>query len=465
MSLLWIALAVYVGVMLAIGFWMSRRVRDTEDYIVAGRKMPLWICTFTLLATWFGPALCIGAAGEAYSGGLLAVVAEPYGGALCLFLCGFFFFGVVRRLKLLTIADYFRRRYGRHAEILAALGLIPIYIAWVSGMLVAFGIVLHEFAGIDTVPAILLGTAIVVVYTISGGMWAVSLTDVVQSAFLILGVVVLFPMILNEAGGWSAVWNELPATHFEFLPENSTKGWLWYVQAWVVIGIGAIPGQELLQRASAARDEWTATRSAILAGIAYLVIGSLVVCAGMAGRLIISDLERSDLILPVLAAEHLPPVALALFVGALFSAFMSSADSGLLAVASVISVNLIQPLRRNVAGQTTLRDTRAGVVVIAAMSAVIAVYFQAAYHAILFSGSIGLVALVVPFAAGLFWKKATRRAALASMYTGLGSWIMLSSVQDAYPADLIAAFLGVVALVVVTVSTRKNVTLPGSSGA
>ena len=81
---------VYLALLLAVGIFVGRRVKDSADFIVAGRRLPLWLCTFTLFATWFGAGTCMGAAGAAYGSGVLATIADPFGAGLCLFLAGCF---------------------------------------------------------------------------------------------------------------------------------------------------------------------------------------------------------------------------------------------------------------------------------------------------------------------------------------------------------------------------------------
>lgn len=269
-AVVWIGLSVYLLVMLGIGVASSRRNHDTTDYIVAGHQLSFGLCTFTLFATWFGIALLVGSAGAAYEGGFRNVISEPFGGALCLFLCGLFIFGVVRRLGFLTLSELFRVRYGRHAEGLASLCLLAVYLTWVTAMFAAFGDVLHGLSGLDRHWAIGIAALIVTAYTAFGGMWAVSLTDSVQAVILLAGLAYLFPVVLGEAGGWRAFATTLPASYFDFLPDRTLIDWLWHVQAWTVIGLGAIPDQALFQRASAARDARTARNSALLAAGLYL---------------------------------------------------------------------------------------------------------------------------------------------------------------------------------------------------
>ena len=130
--LIYLGLAAYVLLMLGIGIYASRRVKSSADYLVAGRRLSLPLATATLSATWFGGGLCIGAASAAYSGGFRAVIADPFGAALCLFLAGAFYVRVLRRMGIMTIASFFTQRFDGRAGMLASLCTIPAYVGWVA---------------------------------------------------------------------------------------------------------------------------------------------------------------------------------------------------------------------------------------------------------------------------------------------------------------------------------------------
>ena len=439
--------ALYLGGMLAIGLVASRRVRSNADYIVAGRRLPLWLCTFTLFATWFGGGTAIGAAGAAYEEGLRGVIADPFGAALCLFVFGFFYATLLRRLDLLTVADFFRHRFGGSAEPLAALCLLPAYLGWVGSQFVAFGFILNALTGVDTTLAIVAGAAVVIVYTMAGGLWAVSLTDAVQAVVLVTGLLVLGAVIALGPGGEGLV-ARIPETHWRFLPEASLAEGLFWIQAWVVIGLGAIPSQDLLQRALSARSAAVARRSAHAAGLLYLTVGMVPVALGMAGAALLPGLENPELVVPLLCLEHLRPAGVALVLGALLSAIMSSADSALLAPAGIVSENLAPHLRPGLDDAARLRISRAVVPLFGAVSLAVALWFENVYDLMVSSWSVMLVSLLVPLSGGLYWRRPGRSAAVASMLAGLASWAALSALQERYPADLLAAAIGGVVFIV-----------------
>ena len=304
--ILW-GVGAYVAGILALGLWAGRRVEDQTDYIVAGRNLSMGLLVFTLFATFFGGGTIMGVAGAAYSDGLTGVIADPFGAALCLFLGGLFFFRVLRRMRLLTVVDFFRVRYGPRAELLAGLCMIPPYLGWVSSQFVAVGFILHTLTGMDTALGMMLGAAVVIVYTVVGGLWAVALTDFIQALILIVGLAVLGVVVLDHAGGWPAVAAALPDGHLSLLPEAGFNNWAWYLQAWVVIGLGGIPAQDMIQRAVSARTETVAVRSAYVSGAMYLGFGMIPVLLGLVALVTMPGLDNAEFVIPRLAIEHLHP--------------------------------------------------------------------------------------------------------------------------------------------------------------
>lgn len=203
MITLWIGIVAYVGVLIGIGFWSSRKVKGMNDFLVAGRRLPLWMATATLLATWFGAGSSMGVAATVYSDGIGGVLADPFGASISLVLAGIFIVGLLRRLKCLTVTDIVERKYGKWAGVYTSLWMIPVYIGWLGAQMLGIGTILHILTGMDAIWGTLIGAAVVLIYTFAGGMWAVTLTDVVQVSLIVIGLFVIVPGAVFEAGGWS----------------------------------------------------------------------------------------------------------------------------------------------------------------------------------------------------------------------------------------------------------------------
>ena len=455
-------LAFYLVIMLGIGLYASRRIASSADFIVAGKRLSLLLCTGTLAATWFGGGICIGAASAAYKGGFMAVIADPFGAALCLFLAGLFYVRIMRRMGLMTVASFFTTRFNRPAGLLASLCTIPAYVGWVAALMVAFGRILQSLTGLDPVTGICLAAFIVLVYTFAGGMWAVTLTDFFQLIILVAGLVILTPILLADMGGWSQLARQIPDERFHLFPrDGTTTSWFSYARDWLVIGLGNLAGQDLIQRSLSSRNEQVAYRSAYLAGLLYITVGLLPVFLGMAGAVILPDLADPDLVMMELALKYLPDFALVLFMGALVSALLSSADSALLAPASVIGWDMLRFFKPGSSERQTLWLSRASVLLLGVAALVLALHKTTVYDLIIDSWSVLLASLFVPLTAGIWWSRSNGPGALASILVGLVAWQILLVAAPDMPADLLAVPFAAVALVVVSLATtRKTPPLP-----
>ncbi len=213
-AIIFTGVAIYLVMMLIIGIYASRRTGSSANFIVAGRRMPVWIGSVTIMATWYGGGTVMGGAGASYDDGLLGVIADPFGAALCLFFVGFFFVRLFYRLRLLTWVDFFENRFGKTAATIAAVGSIGATIGWVGAMLVAFGLVFQSLTGVPMHLGIIGGALVIFVYTVAGGLWAVALTDFVQMSIIAIGLILLLVVVLIDVGGWGAISAQLPRIPF-----------------------------------------------------------------------------------------------------------------------------------------------------------------------------------------------------------------------------------------------------------
>jgi SSS family transporter len=456
-AIIFTGVAIYLVMMLAIGIWASKRTGSTANFIVAGRRLPIWIGSATIIATWFGGGTMMGAAGASFEHGLIGVIADPFGGALCLFLVGFFFVRLFRRLRLLTFIDFFQNRYGTTAATIAAVGSIGSNIGWTGALLVAFGLVFQSLTGVPMELGIMGGAVVVFIYTAVGGMWAVAVTDFVQIVVIAIGLVLLLVVVLIDVGGWSAISPQLPEDTFRMIPaENSWIVWLNYIRAWLIFGLADVTAQTLLQRAFSARNEQVAQNSFYLAGIGHLSLGMIPVMLGIIASVTMPGIVDKETVIPELAIAHLHPVAIAIFVGALLAAIMSSADSALLASASVFSVNILPLFKPELTDKLRLLATRIAIPVFGSMAVYVALEVQVVYDLIMDSNSVILVCVTIPFVVGVYWRKANRTGALVSMAVGFLTWFVAILFAPGFPGDLLGLLTGLVAMLVATALTQKS---------
>ena len=455
-TVIFAGVGVYIVIMLGVGFWASRRTHTVTEFIVAGRGLPLGICTATVIATWFGGGSMMGTSGAAYQHGMLGIIADPFGSALCLFLVGFFFARLFRRLRILTVADFMAQRYGQVAAMAITFTTLFSNIMWVGGMLVAFGLIFESLTGTPFVIGVFGGALVIVVYTAVGGLWAVALTDLLQLAIIVVGLVILLAVVLVDVGGWGAVTAQLPEGTFRLIPgENTWEQWLNYLRAWMIIGLVDISAQTLTQRALAAKSERVAQNSFYLGSIGYLVFGMIPPVLGLIASVIMPDLADAESLIPILAIEYLHPVAVAIFVGALLAAIMSSSDSALLACSSVLTQNVLPLVKRSPSARLGLIVARLAIPACAIISIAIALKFQVVFDLVLDANILGMAAIIVPFIMGVWWTKANRAGALSAMAVGLSAWISTMLVMPSWPADFIGLAACLLTMLVVTPLTQR----------
>ncbi|MBU9888462.1 MAG: sodium:solute symporter family protein [Candidatus Omnitrophica bacterium] len=431
------SVGLYMAFMLGIGFWTSRKIKDTKDYIIAGGKMGWWFSLGTLFATWFGAETCMGSSRMAFEHGILGVIADPFGAGLCLILGGLFFAKFFHNIKAQTIVDFFERRYGKKVAAILGLLYLPVYLGWVGGQLLAFGTILHALTGLPVVFAVLISTLVVVLYTYWGGMWADAVTDLYQMIFILVGLLVLFPVLVHDLGGFPSIASRIPDAYFHFYPHTGSKmEWLNYLQAWMLVGIGSLPAQDLFQRMMAPRSAAIARKAAVSAGLLYMGIGMIPVLLGIFGR-IASPESSGESILIDLAQKYLPTPLMALMIGALLSAIMSSADSALLAPAGIIGHNIVRYLKPDASERLQLRWCHWSVLIVAALSLILAVHYRNIYALCTNAWGFLLVGVAAPMIAGVYWKKATTLGAVTGAVGGTFSWVLLSKfAPEGFPAHL-----------------------------
>ena len=303
---------------------------------------------------------------------------------------------------------------------------------------------------------ILGGAAVVFIYTVAGGMWAVALTDFVQIVVIAFGLVLLLVVVLIDVGGWGTIARQLPENTFRMIPVQSTaETWLNYFRAWLIFGLADVTAQTLLQRAFSARNEQVAQNSFYLAGFGHLSLGLIPVTLGIIASVTMPGLTDPETVIPQLALVHLHPAVVAIFVGALLAAIMSSADSALLAAASVFSVNILPLFKLAASDRLRLLATRVAIPVFGSIAVYVALEVQVVYNLILDANSVILVSVTVPFIVGVWWRKANRSGALASMAVGFITWLLVILLAPEYPGDLLGLLAGLVTILVVTPLTQR----------
>ena len=461
--------ALYLVVTLAVGLWAARRVHNTRDYVVAGRSVPLYMSTALVFATWFGAETVLGVSATFLKDGLRGVVADPFGFSFCLVLIALFFARPFYRMNLLTIGDFYRQRYNKPVEVATSICITLSYLGWLAAQFTALGVVFHTLsAGAIPLPwGIVLGTGVVLLYTLFGGMWSVAYTDVLQSAIIIVGMIYLAFLLGGAAGGFDRVMaHAAEAGKFQFWPKLEARDVLAFLAAFLTASLGSIPQQDVFQRTTAAKDSDTAVRSCLLGGLIYfcmafvpifLAYSALLIDPKMVQPLLAGEQNENQLILPNLILAHTPLFAQVMFFGALLSAIMSTASGALLAPSSLFTENVLRPFVGALGERQLLLVMRLVVVIFGLAVMVFALASDASiYQMVQNAYKVTLVSAFAPLVLGLFWKRSTTAGAIAAVVSGLGSWLVmeLAAPEALVPPQLVGMAFSFLAMVLVSLYAR-----------
>jgi len=430
--LIWFVVC-YIIVSVGIGLYASRRVKNSTDYVVAGHHLPLPFIVATVFATWFGSETVLGIPAKFMNEGLKGVVADPFGSSMCLILVGLFFARPLYRMKLLTIGDYYRARYDRPVELSTSICIVLSYLGWVSAQITALGLVFSVLTNGALAPwqGMVLGTAIVLLYTLAGGMFSVAFTDLFQMCVILLGMLYIAFVVSGIAGGADVVIAHAQAAgKFEFWPALQPRDVIAFVAAWITMGFGSIPQQDVFQRVSAAKDEKTAGRGSVIGGCIYFIFAfipmflaysAITIDPAMVEKHISTD---SQYILPQLILNHTPFIAQVIFFGALLSAIMSCSSATLLAPSAMFAENILRPFLPRLTDRQFLRMLRFVVFLFACGVLAFALVSNSTIYGMVESAyKVTLVAAFTPLAFGLYWKRATTQGAMGAITLGLATWI------------------------------------------
>lgn len=442
MSALQIFILLYLLLTLLVGYWASKRVKNAQDFALAGRNLPLGVSVACLFATWFGSEVIMGSPSEYAENGFLGIIEEPLGAVLALIIIGFFFTRKLYRLGLLTFGDLFEKRYNTQIAFISSLIMVITYFGWVAAQLKALGEVLESVMGLPIFTGMIVGALVVLIYTYIGGMWAVSVTDFLQSFIIVAGLIAIW-WNLSEQISLDTILAQTPQKYFQVLPERNFSDILAYISAWLTLGLGSIPSQDVLQRILSAKSEKVAVRASFLSAGVYLLITAIPLIITLYARILYPNFlqENAEALMPVLVLQIGGLGVQILFLGALLSAILSTASGAILAPATVLAENIFSPFIKNKTDKTLLWLLRISVVIITLLSLILANLGESIFELASFAASSGLVTLVVPIWAALYLKNPSRLGAILSIFIGLIVWIIcLISPIELLPANL-AGFL------------------------
>ncbi|SDC91473.1 solute:Na+ symporter, SSS family [Geodermatophilus telluris] len=441
----------YLAAMIAFGFWGKRRATTQSDFLVAGRRLGPLLYSGTMAAIVLGGASTIGGVGLGYEYGLsgMWLVVAIGTGILALSLL---FAGRIQRLGVYTVSQMLELRYGPGSSVLSGVVMFGYTLMLSVTSTIAYATIFGALLDLGRVPSIVVGGAVVVLYSTLGGMWSITLTDFVQFVVKTVGIfLVLLPVVVVEAGGFGGLADSLPADALSL----TTIGGSTIVTYFVVYTFGLLIGQDIWQRVFTARSPEVARWAGTAAGVYCLLYGVAGALVGMAARVVLPALDARDDAFAAVVEATMPALLAGLVLAAALAAVMSTSSGALIATATVFSQDIVARLRgRDPEAGSEHDHVRSNRLYVAGFGVVmigIACALQDVVAALTIAYDILVGGLLVAILGGLVWRRGTNVGALASMAAGtVVTLVTMVVVGDIYANEpvyygLAAALVGYLA--------------------
>lgn len=425
-------LFVYLALMVGLGFYAKHRQQNVEDYFVAGRRMGPVTIACLWLAAWIGGAAVVGTSSRVYEFGVTGVwyvLAQAVG---CL-LFGLFMAGRVKQLgdrhKHLTYPDFIEQHYDSRTRVVATLTTILAFTAYSAGQLAAAAAILQVLLGWDYSLSLLLAGAIVILYTATGGYLAVTYTDWVQVALLLLGVVAVgIPVAISQAGGWAHMHAALPASYYDL----GAQGWGRIAALVVSMVLSFFVAMDSFSRCFAARDPAAARNGALGAIFLILPLAIAAVWLGLACAVLYPDQAGSGGILTTFVLDAFPAGLRGLMVIGILSAIMSTADICILTASANYTRDIHQRyIQPGITPRAMLRLGTLASLVAGGLAMLMAWKMRDIIDILQLGFTINSAALFLPTIAAIYWDRVPAGAAFWSISASLATVIGWRIAADA----------------------------------
>ncbi|MFC9130100.1 sodium:solute symporter [Streptomyces sp. NPDC057099] len=422
MAVDYLVIVVYLAGMLAMGWWGMRRARSKSEFLVAGRRLGPAMYSGTMAAIVLGGASTIGGVGLGYQYGL--------SGAWMVFTIGLgllalsvFFSARIARLKVYTVSEMLDLRYGGRAGVISGLVMWAYTLMLAVTSTIAYATIFDVLFDMNRTLAIVLGGSIVVAYSTLGGMWSITLTDMVQFVVKTIGVLLLLlPIAVVKAGGFSEMKAKLPTEYFDPLGIGGETIFTYVL----IYTFGMLIGQDIWQRVFTARSDTTAKWGGTVAGtycLAYALAGAVI---GTAAKVLYPKLASPDDAFATIVKEELPVGVRGLVLAAALAAVMSTSSGALIACATVANNDIWSrvrgvvkaPAAENAEDHDEVKGNRAFILIMGLAVICTAIAIDNVVEALTVAYNLLVGGLLVPILGGLVWKRGTVHGALASVIVG-----------------------------------------------
>lgn len=452
-------IVVYLAGMLGMGWWGMRRAKSKSEFLVAGRRLGPWMYSGTMAAIVLGGASTIGGVGLGYKYGLSGAW-MVFAIGLGLLALSIFFSARIARLKVYTVSEMLDLRYGGKAGIITGVVMWAYTLMLAVTSTIAYATIFDVLFDMNRTVAIILGGSIVVAYSALGGMWSITLTDMVQFVVKTVGVLLLLlPIAVVKAGGFAQMKAQLPNEYFAPLGIGGETIFTYVL----IYTFGMLIGQDIWQRVFTARTDKVARWGGTVAGtycLAYALAGAVI---GTAAKVLYPKLGNADDAFATIVKDELPMGVRGLVLAAALAAVMSTSSGALIACATVANNDIWSRLRGAVSARgdgphDEVKGNRAFILIMGVAVICIAIALNNVIEALTVAYNLLVAGLLVPILGGLLWKRGTVYGALAGVVVGGGAVIALMAKYSILATEpiyygLLASFA---AYVIVSLCTRPT---------
>jgi solute:Na+ symporter, SSS family len=414
---------IFIAISLAIGLYTYTQVRGSAvRYTVCEKSMPFIVIDTALLAQAVDGNATLGNTSLTYSTGVWTGAVIPIGLAISLFLVGRFLAAPLNQMDLMTLPEFFYRRYGRVTELLVSVLTVVCFTVLIAGNLAAVAWILSVVTAMDYGTSLVVATAIIATYTIAGGLYSAIWTDFFQIHVALIGFVASAVWIIYTRG-WTTIVSSVPVEKIDLSGLTSLHaGALTNWANLIALAFGNAMALDFMERVFAAKNGRTARRACYYAGGLTLVIGLCASILGLAAIPVLSQISDSRMVLPTFASLHLPYwMGVMVFIGVL-GASMSTANGAMLVISIVLARNVIQRWSgRDISDGGLLQLSRILAVPTAAAAALVAYIRPEPGILLVVAFDIVFAGCVVPLFLGVHWRKANKTAAISAILVGTGT--------------------------------------------
>ena len=420
MTVMFWPVVIFMAISLAIGLYTYTKVRGSSTrFTVCEKSLPFIVVGTALMAQAVDGNSTLGSVSLTYTGSVWAGLMISVGLGLSLVVVGKFLASPLNRMNLLTLPEFFYRRYGKQTELLVSILTILSFTILIAGNLSAVAWVLSVVSGINYMPALAISAIVIVTYTIAGGLYSAIWTDFFQEYLALIGFVAAAVWLVMTRGFGNMV-AAVPASTVDLSSLLTLEGGGLVNWAGVIaLAFGNAMALDFMERVFAARDGRTARRACYYGAFMTTIIGACVAIIALAGVASVQNAADPRMVLPTMAVDILPYwIGVLVFIGVL-GASMSTANGAMLVISVVLARNVIQRWRPTITEDSKmLRLSRLMALPTAAAAAIVAYVRPEPGILLIIAFDIVFAGCVVPLFAGVYWPRANSAGAVASILVG-----------------------------------------------